>query len=368
MDYHAARRERLARILTEEGLDAVLVANPVNVTYQTGFTGDTSALVLTRDRAVLVSDPRFTGQIADECPGLETHIRTPAQKPFEAFAAVLVKTGARSVGFESAALTIADMEMLRELAPALNWKGATDRVERLRAVKDELEVGELREAIALAEKAFTVFRALLRPGDSEIDLYHAMDGYIRRVGGKESSFPPIVAVGPRSALPHAPPTERTAGSADVLLVDWGACGPRGYKSDLTRVLDTRTTSTFASKLEEVYAVVLRAQQAAIRGIRPGVTGGAIDTVARSIIAEAGYGDHFGHGLGHGIGLQIHEAPAVRPNSAHVLQPGMVVTVEPGVYLPEWGGVRIEDDVLVTPDGYEVLTNAPRELAAMKAFV
>ena len=368
MDYHASRRERLTRLLVEEGLDAVLAANPVNVTYLTGFSGDTSALVLTCDRAVLVSDPRFTGQIADECPGLETHIRTPAQKPFEAFADVLVKTGARNVGFESAALTVADLETLRELAPALNWKGATDRVERLRAVKDALEVSEIREAIALAEKAFTVFRALLRPDDREIDLYHAMDGYIRRVGGQGSSFPPIIAVGPRSALPHAPPTARTAGSADVLLVDWGACGPRGYKSDLTRVLDTRTTSTFAAKLEEVYAVVLRAQQAAIRAIRPGVTGAAVDTVARSIIADAGHGGHFGHGLGHGIGLQVHEAPALRPNSTHVLQPGMIVTVEPGVYLPEWGGVRIEDDVLVTPDGYEVLTSAPRDLAALKAFV
>src|SRR4051794_18502204 len=181
MDYHASRRERLTRLLIEEGLDAVLVANPVNVTYLTGFSGDSSALVVTRDRAVLVSDPRFTGQIADECPGLETFIRTPARKPFEAFADVLLKAGVRDVGFESAALTVADSEMLRELAPALNWKGAADRVERLRVVKDALEMGEIREAIALAERAFTVFRALLRPEDTEIDLHHAMDGYIRRV-------------------------------------------------------------------------------------------------------------------------------------------------------------------------------------------
>ena len=212
-----------------------------------------------------------------------------------------------------------------------------------------------------------MFRALLRPEDREIDLHHALDGYIRRVGGQGSSFPPIVAVGKRSALPHAPPTTHAAGSADVLLVDWGACGPHGYKSDLTRVLDTRTTSTFGSKLEEVYAVVLRAQQTAIQLIRPGIDGRTLDTAARSVIADAGYGDYFGHGLGHGIGLQVHEAPALRPNSTHVLQPGMIVTVEPGIYLPEWGGVRIEDDVLVTPDGYEVLTSVPRDLEAMKAF-
>ena len=279
MDYHANRRERLTRLLSEEGLDAVLVVNPVNVTYLTGFSGDSSALVVTRNRAVLVSDPRFTGQIADECPSLETYIRTPAQKPFEAFAHVLMKCAVRDVGSESAALSVADFDMLRELAPTLNWKGATDRVERLRAVKDALEVTEIRQAIALAERAFTVFRALLRPEDREIDLYHALDGYIRRVGGQGSSFPPIVAVGKRSALPHAPPTTHAAGSADVLLVDWGACGPHGYKSDLTRVLDTRTTSTFGSKLEEVYAIVLRAQQTAIQLIRPGVEGQAIDTAA-----------------------------------------------------------------------------------------
>ena len=194
-----------------------------------------------------------------------------------------------------------------------------------------------------------------------------MDAYVRRVGGQTAAFPPIIAVGKRSALPHAPPTALAAGSADVLLVDWGACGPHGYKSDLTRVLDTRTTSTFGSKLEEVYAVVLRAQQTAMQLIRPGVEGQAIDTAARAVIADAGYGGFFGHGLGHGIGLQIHEAPALRPNSTHVLQPGMIVTVEPGIYLPDWGGVRIEDDVLVTPDGYEVLTNVPRDLAALKAF-
>src|SRR5262249_31590884 len=144
MDYHASRRERLTRLLTEEGLDAVLVTNPVNVTYLSGFTGDTSALVMTRDRSLLVSHPRFPRPIPDECPGLETYIRTPAQKPFEAFADAVVKSGAKNVGLESAYLTIADAEALLELAPTLSWKGANDRVERLRAVKDELELREIR--------------------------------------------------------------------------------------------------------------------------------------------------------------------------------------------------------------------------------
>ncbi len=163
----------------------------------------------------------------------------------------------------------------------------------------------------------------------------------------------------------------------MLLVDWGASGPRGYKSDLTRVLDTRKTSPFSAvtagtggtgpSLERVYEVVLRARQRALDALRPGAEARAVDAAARAAIAEAGYGDFFGHGLGHGIGLEVHEGPALRPHSETVLRPGMVVTVEPGVYLPGWGGVRVEDDVLVTPDGHEVLTHVPRELAAMRAF-
>jgi Xaa-Pro aminopeptidase len=375
MDYPAQRRERLRRLLPAEGLDALMISSPVNVTYLTGFSGDSSVLVLARDRTLLVSDPRYSEQIAEECPGLEAHIRPPAQKLPAAVVEVLGRLGCRSAGFESGAVTVAEFEALRGLAPALDWKGAADRVEGLRMIKDPSEVAQLREAIDLAERAFTVFRALLRPDDRERDLCDALDHYARRAGGQGASFPPIVAVGERAALPHAPPTERTVASGELLLVDWGVSG-RFYKSDLTRVLDTRTNSTFSAtaggpsgraKLEEVYAVVLRAQERALQAIRPGVAAQVVDAAARSAIAEAGYGDYFGHGLGHGLGLEVHEAPAVRPHSETVLEPGMVFTVEPGVYLPGWGGVRIEDDVLVTPDGCEVLTHVPRELGAMRAF-
>jgi Xaa-Pro aminopeptidase len=372
MDPAPARRERLARRLDPEGIDLLLCSNPVSVTYLTGFTGDSSVLVLARGgRALLVSDPRYADQIAEECPGLEAHIRNPAQKLPEAVAAVLTRLGGRAVGFESAAVTVDEMETLRGLAPSLDWKGAPDRVEQLRLVKDDGEAAQIREAIDLAERAFAVLRALLRPEDCEKDLCDALDAHMRRAGARGSSFPPIVAVGERAALPHAPPTDRTVASGGMLLVDWGASG-RLYKSDLTRVLDTRKTAVRARggsgpELEEVYGVVLRAQQRALAAVRPGVEARAVDAAARSAIAEAGYGDYFGHGLGHGLGLEVHEGPAVRPNSTAVLQPGMVFTVEPGVYLPGWGGVRIEDDVRVTPDGCEVLTHVPRDLEAMRAF-
>jgi Xaa-Pro aminopeptidase len=357
MDYPAQRRQRLALCLAEEGLNALLVSSPVNVTYLTGFSGESSYLVLTRDRPVLVSDARYTEQIAAECPGLEAHIRPPTRNLHQAVAEVLGRLGVRAVGFESGHLTVAEWETLRDLAKTVDWKGGRDRVERLRAVKDPSEVAEIREAIGIAERAFTVFRALLRPEDREKDLCDALDHYVRRAGGQGASFPPIVAAGVRAALPHAPPTEKAVGEADFVLVDWGASG-RFYKSDLTRVLATRRISP---KLEEVYRVVLTAQERAVGMIRPGTRAHEIDAEARSVIAQAGFGEFFGHGLGHGLGLQVHEAPALRPNSEAVLEPGMVMTVEPGIYLPGWGGVRIEDDVLVTPDGCEVLTTVAKDL-------
>ena len=209
---------------------------------------------------------------------------------------------------------------------------------------------------------------LLRPEDSEKDLCDALESYIRRAGGRCSSFPAIVGVGPRAALPHCPPGQHRVSESALLLVDWGASG-RFYKSDLTRVLLPRKTSklsarTVEAKLEEVYDVVLRAQQAAIAALKPGAKSGTIDAAAREVIASAGYGEYFTHSVGHGLGMQVHEAPMMRAGTETVLQPGMVVTVEPGIYLPGWGGVRIEDDVLITPEGCEVLTHVPKDLPAM----
>jgi Xaa-Pro aminopeptidase len=374
MDYPAQRRERLSRLLADEGIDVLLISSPVNVTYLTGFSGDSTVLLLTRDRVLLVSDSRYTGQLAEECPELPVHIRSTTQKLPEAVAETLQRLGVYSVGFESGAVTVAEFEYLRELAPSLDWKGGGDRVERLRTIKDASEVAQIRTAIDVAERAFTAFRALLRPQDSEKDLCDILEHYVRQAGGACTAFAPIVAAGARAALPHAPPTSLAAASGEMLLVDWGASAPL-YKSDLTRVLDTRTTSTFSrtgsaatAKLEDIYAIVLRAQEAALRTVRPGAAARDIDAAARSVIAEAGYGDNFGHGLGHGFGLQIHEAPWVRPNSETPIEAGMVFTLEPGIYLPGWGGVRIEDDVLVTPDGVERLTHLPRDLDAMRAFV
>jgi Xaa-Pro aminopeptidase len=357
MDHFLARREHLTRWLIEQDLDAVLVSNPVNVSYLTNFSGEASYLIVSRDRALLVSDGRFVVQLQEECPELAVHIRPPAQRITPAVAGVLQQLGLRRVGCDASHLTVAEFEQFRELTPTITWKPGVGAVEQFRVVKDAVEIAALRSAIGMAERALGDFRASLGPEDTEKILSDRMEMLLRSEGASRSSFPTIAAVGTRAALPHCPPSAAVVAGAELLLVDWGA-RERFYCSDLTRVF---ALGSVTPKFAEVYRAVLRAQQAAIALIRPGVTGQAVDAAARQVLEAAGFGAAFNHGLGHGIGMEVHEGPALRPGSDVVLRPGMVVTVEPGVYLPAWGGVRIEDDVLVTPDGHEVLTQAPRDL-------
>jgi Xaa-Pro aminopeptidase len=366
MSVFASRRERLWQTTVQEGLDVLLITSPINVTYLTGFSGDCSYLIVGKTKTLLVSDGRFKVQIAEECPGLDAYIRSPALALPAATIAQLSKFSPRAIGCESGHLTVAEYQTLSDGVKTAAWKPDQDRVEKLRQVKDEGEIAQIREAIVIAEKAFTIFRAMLRPDDTEKELADALESYVRRAGGKETAFAPIVAVGPRAALPHAPPSSHQVKENPLLLVDWGAQGAF-YKSDLTRVLWTYNNVAFpagrkpSDKLQAVYAVVAEAQRRAIAAMRPGASSKAVDTIARGYIAEQGYGDFFTHGLGHGLGLQIHEAPFFRPNTDVTLEAGMVVTCEPGIYLPDEFGVRIEDDILITPDGTEVLTRCPREL-------
>jgi Xaa-Pro aminopeptidase len=233
-----------------------------------------------------------------------------------------------------------------------------DLVETLRLIKDDGELAEIREAIQQAERGFQLLKASLSPDMTEQQAANELERAMRHFGAKQAAFDTIVAVGPRAALPHAQPTSTRIGDAAFLLIDWGARNSAGYHSDLTRMV---VTGTISPKLEKLYRVVLQAQRRGIEAVRPGVPGGEVDSAARDAIRQAGWGKNFGHGLGHGIGLEIHEGPRVSQNSRVELKPGMVVTVEPGIYLPGWGGIRIEDDVLVTRTGHEVLTSLPRDL-------
>jgi Xaa-Pro aminopeptidase len=376
MNYLAIRRQSLLRALKADpnAPDAILVTHPANVTYLTGFAGEASYLVLSAKAAVLVTDPRFEDQAQDDCPelgkpgGIDLHVRPHSQTTPEAAAAVLAKAGVKAAAVEANRMSLAEFEAYKPLAPKATFVPVNGPVEALRAVKDPGEVEKIKDAIRVAERAFRMFSATIAESDTEKEMVDSLESYLRRCGAKGSSFPPIVAVGERGALPHAVPTARQLSEGSKLLVDWGA--DLGYKSDLTRVIRnpygtalTRRNKTerTAHALEKVYATVLAAQDAAAAALRHGVAAKEVDAAARKVLDAAGYGEYFTHGLGHGIGLEIHEAPRIRANSDDVLESGMVVTLEPGVYIPNWGGVRIEDDFLITREGCQRLTTLPREL-------
>ena len=351
------RRDKLRHLLKKTGADALLVTSFVNVTYLTGFAGDDSYLLLRCDGETLLSDPRYTTQLGLECPEIELLIRRPGVSMLQAVARAIRAAGVGRLAVEGDSMTVSMRDRIADKLPKLEILVTSAMVENLRQIKDKDEVARLRKAIWQAERAFAVLRATVRPDQTEKELADELEHQFRLFGAKDCAFATIVAVGDRAALPHATPTRRTAGEGEMLLVDWGA-NEGLYKSDLTRVL---ALGKISPKLRRVYRVVLAAQTQAIAAIRPGASAHAVDAVARGIIAKAGLGGYFGHGLGHGLGLEVHEAPRLAAKSPTVLKPGMVVTVEPGIYLPGWGGVRIEDDVLVTRQGHEVLTSVPKQL-------
>ena len=356
----ARRRRKLLARLKNLKVPALLVTDESNVTWLTGFTGDSSYLLLGRKLNVLISDTRYTVQIAEECPDLDVEIRDARQPMHQAVARVASAARTRQLGIESHSTSVASWERIDEAVAGthrpLELVSVGMVVNELRAVKDAGEIAEIRKAVRQAQRGFAAISSVISAEMTELQVAHELEHLMRRFGAEGPAFEPIVAVGARAALPHARPGSTRIGDAGFVLVDWGARTTGGYRSDLTRLL---VTGKIPPKLEEIYGVVLNAQSRGIRAIRPGATLKSVDTAARRVIESAGFGRFFGHGLGHGIGLDIHEEPRFSPVAQGVLEPGMVITVEPGIYLPGRGGVRIEDDVLVTRDGHEVLTSVPK---------
>ena len=357
MSSFTARRQRLRSLIRKAEAEALLVTNFKNVTYLTGFTGDDSYLLVTLDGERLVTDPRYTTQLEAECPGLPLEVRVPGVTMLAGTTKAVKRAGVERLGLEAGSATLSLERSLTKALAKVMLVDTENLVERLRIVKDKDEIEATRLAGQQARRAFEVVRASLTPTMTELDVAAELEYQARRFGAKSLSFPPIVAVGSRAALPHATPTRRQLSESDFTLVDWGANSGL-YLSDLTRMI---VTGRISPKFRKLYAVVLKAQLAAIDSIRPGLTGEKVDSVARKVIKRAGLGKAFGHGLGHGTGLEILEAPRMAIGQKTKLRPGMIVTVEPGVYLPGWGGIRIEDDVLVTRTGHEVLTDVPKEL-------
>ncbi|MGY8769912.1 MAG: M24 family metallopeptidase [Pirellulales bacterium] len=352
----ATRRNKLRRLMKKDGVQALLVSNHLNVTYLTGFTGEDSYLLVTKDNEIVLSDSRFTTQLEYDCPELDVVIRNSGDTLIKAMQKMVASTKSTELAVEADSMTWSLSRAIDDGLKKVTVTPSSGLVGQLREIKDKEEIKDLKFAVYLAEKAFSVIRASMHGAQTEKEIAANIEHEIRRFGGTGCSFDPIVAVGYRAALPHATPTDQKIEADDFVLIDWGAEG-RGYMSDLTRVLVTGKPS---AKLRKVYNTVLKAQMASIETIKEGATMAQVDFAARNIIAKAGYDKYFGHSIGHGLGSEVHENPFMSRTSDRPLKAGMVVTVEPGIYLPGWGGVRIEDDILVTKKGFEVLTNVPKE--------
>lgn len=349
------RLAKLRQKMEERGLPAILITMPENRRYISGFTGSSAYLFITDDDALLATDFRYTEQAATQAPGFEVVMhKSPATDTFKE---ILRRFGVTRLGFEKDQVTYSDYETLREALTGVELIGTSGLVEELRMVKDANELDKIRRAVAIGDSAFKHMLQFLRPGLTEKEVAFELEFFMRKTGADGLAFSVIAASGPNSALPHAVPTDRVLQPGDFVKIDYG-CKIDGYCSDMTR---TVVLGQATEKQREVYDIVLRAQLAAVAAVRPGMTGADLDAVARQIITEAGYGDNFGHGLGHGVGLQVHEGPGAGSRSTTVFEPGMVITIEPGIYLPGWGGVRIEDMAFITADGAEIPTASTKEL-------
>lgn len=354
------RPERLAALvdgLTAAHVDGLVVTSLPNIRYLTGFSGSSALLFVSPRDTVLISDFRYQTQIADEVGDLARVSIEPQSLWTGLWQQLGPLTGLQIVGFESGHLLHRDFQRLLEAGARWQWRPTTDLVETLRERKDEGELALIQAANGIATRALERTLPQLRVGMTELDVAGVLEKALRDEGSEGFPFPSIIASGPRSALPHARSSSRRIEAGDFLLLDFGA-ETHGYCSDITR---TFVMGQATSEQRDVYETVRVANEQAARRVRAGMSGRDADGVARDYIQQRGFGDLFGHSLGHGIGLEVHEAPRLAKTAEGALAEGAVVTIEPGIYRPGWGGVRIEDDVFLGPDGPMVLTSFTREL-------
>ncbi|MDP2895836.1 MAG: Xaa-Pro peptidase family protein [bacterium] len=347
------RIRRLRKALKDEKVDGILVTDLTNIRYLSGFGGSFGLLLVTLKDTVFLTDFRYI-ETAEKAVCADEVMKV-SQDHMDDVQREMRKRKVRRLGFEAKTLPYSDYQRLAEKIGERKVRPLKDTVEKLRMVKDDEEIARIRKAVRLTERALRHIQGFLEPGTSERDLATELEVFFKLNGGGETGFSPTVAFGKGCSMPHYASTNRKLKATDMVLIDLGA-SLEGYHADLTRTWLSRSMS---AKEREIYSIVLEAQQAAIEWVKPGAAFRAIDEAARSVISRAGYGDRFGHGLGHGIGLRVHELPRLARKSEGRCRKGMVFTIEPGIYLPGWGGVRIEDDVLVTEKGCEVLSSYPR---------
>jgi Xaa-Pro aminopeptidase len=353
---HAARRGRLAARLHDLEAGAFLVTRQPNVRYLTGFTGSNGQLILSATEGIFLTDSRYMEQARHQVPDLRREMYK-AEFPARVFQSC-GELGVDRLAFEASGVSYKLYTDL--LATGIFLVPSTDEVERLRRVKQPEELRSVEAAQAIADRAFEAIVGKLSEGVTEKEIALELDTSMRRLGAEGPAFPTIVAFGEGAAEPHHSPTDRPLARGDVVKMDFG-CVMDGYHSDMTR---TVAFGQPPEELRHVYEIVRAAQQLGVDGARPGMSAGELDWIVRGFIDDAGYGGHFGHGLGHGVGLEIHEAPSLRSGGTDVLEAGMVVTVEPGIYLEGVGGIRIEDMVALTEDGSRVLPETTKELLVL----
>lgn len=359
-DDRPRRLAALVELLVARNLDGLLVSSLPNIRYLTGFSGTNALLLVSRRAVVLLTDFRYETQSAEECRDVAM-IRIERTSLWTGLWEALAETSdIEIVAFESAHLMHKDFERLLQNGGRWRWRPETDLVESLRERKTAEEVTWIRAAADIGGRALHRTLESVRAGMSELQVAGLLEKHLRDEGSEAHPFPPIIASGPRTALPHARASARAIAPDDFLLLDFGATAG-GYCSDITRVVVVGRAS---QRQREVYDAVLEANAAARAGIHAGMKGREGDALARRVLDGRGLGDWFGHGLGHGLGLEVHEAPRLSKAVDTLLPEGAVVTIEPGAYLPEWGGVRIEDDVYLSAAGAELLTDIPRELTEL----
>ncbi|MBI5559754.1 MAG: aminopeptidase P family protein [Deltaproteobacteria bacterium] len=352
------RAENLRDELSLTGVDGFLVQSLHNVRYLCGFTGTSGSIVLSSGRNFFITDPRYTLQARSEVKGFGIRVY---RRPAEGIAGVIKGLGLKDVGFESRVLTYDTYRKLKRALPGVRLKPTTDVVEKKRMVKDSSELGHIRKAVEIGDIGFRKAEAKITLGQTEKGVALSIEEGVKKKGAEAMAFDVIVASGKRSALPHGVASAKRIKKGEFVIVDMGVSF-EGYKSDKTRTYAVGRVSALHKK---IYNIVKNAQEKAIENIKAGVAAKKVDVAARDYIRRAGYGRFFTHGTGHGVGLEVHERPAINPISRDVLEEGMVVTVEPGIYIEDFGGVRIEDMVVVRSGGCEILTGGSRELRILE---
>lgn len=352
------RCEKIVELLEKRGLGGAFLSLPATIRYFSGFSGEESYAYISRGRRLILTDSRYTLQAEETGRGFQVLTVSQEKGYGELLKEILSEEGVERLGFEEEAMSYGAVRRLQEKSGLLSegWVPLGEELAALRMKKDKEELGFLERAEAIGDEAFSYILTKLRPGVTELSIAAELEYFMKSRGAEGTSFSTIVASGRHSAMPHAVPTEKKLEVGDFVTLDFG-CKYQGYCSDMTR---TVVIGKASSRQREIYDLVLRAQEKALLGIRPGMKGKEVDLLARQVIEEAGFGKYFGHGLGHSVGLEIHEKPALSPKGETVLEAGMIETVEPGIYIPGFGGVRIEDMVALTENGHRNLTKSPKE--------